>query len=207
MFAFRRARSIGPAACGLMLLAILAANAVAAAPTAEQKARVRSADTALKKAMRLYRAARYADAGAAVTEAQDSLGPLIDDASPELTVLVSPVLKELVHAREQLATQGVNVPPRNGVPDEAGKPSTVSFTKQVAPLLVVKCGACHVQRFARRFQYGQLRVAQQRLARGGCDHRRQRQRESHDRADRGWRHAARRRHAERRGVGAADEVD
>ena len=52
--------------------------------------------------------------------------------------------KRVTRAREMLKEQGVEVP--TAASATPGGSGTVSFTRQVAPLLVAKCGGCHIQR-------------------------------------------------------------
>jgi mono/diheme cytochrome c family protein len=71
---------------------------------------------------------------------------LADDDSREVTALTAPLYKQLARARELLEAQGVKLPEGKAAPTGKGKKDAVSFTKQVAPILVAKCGGCHVQR-------------------------------------------------------------
>ena len=65
-----------------LLIALLAAALVhqampvAAATTAEERVKLRSAETAAKKASHLYSAKKYSEAGDAAKEAQESLAEL-----------------------------------------------------------------------------------------------------------------------------------
>jgi mono/diheme cytochrome c family protein len=147
-------RSIGPAArCSLMLaistMVVVGGweLAVAAPPTTRQRTQVRSADNKVRKAGDLYRAKKFRLAGKLVEEVQQALEALAANNSDELAALTDPVEKRVVRARELLEQQGIEIAPMRGAKrsDAPGKDG-VSFTRHVAPLLIVKCGGCHIQR-------------------------------------------------------------
>lgn len=150
----------GKTALGLVLgaLAILVlapATGHTAAVSAEQRAQLRTAEMALKKAGTLYRLKKFAEAGEAVKEAQESLDQMADADSRELATAAAPLRKQLTKARDLLDRAGVEFPPGKSDPTTTTKPGTtkpkagkpeVSFVRQVAPLLVAKCAGCHIQR-------------------------------------------------------------
>ncbi|MEX2112855.1 MAG: c-type cytochrome domain-containing protein [Pirellulales bacterium] len=73
---------------------------------------------------------------------------LAKDDSSELAALTADLRKRTDRARELLAQQGIEIrvtapPAKPAQPKDA---ATISFRKQIAPLLVSKCGGCHVQR-------------------------------------------------------------
>ncbi|MGD9721753.1 MAG: c-type cytochrome domain-containing protein [Pirellulales bacterium] len=125
-------------AIAVVLLAI-AEPAWSAPPTAGQRTQLRTADLALRKAANLYRAGKYAEAGKMAQGAQQALAALSDAESRELAAPTAELKKRLERARELLKAQGVDVPGGDDAP-------AISFTKQIAPLLVDRCGGCHVQR-------------------------------------------------------------
>jgi len=126
-----------------VVLAWQSPGAIAAAPTAAERAQVRAAEAAIRKAGNFYRAKRYREAGEAANEAVEALAGL-PEGSKELAALTAPLEKQIGKARELLAGQGVAVSSgKMAAGDAADK---VSFTGDVAPLLVAKCGGCHVQR-------------------------------------------------------------
>lgn len=132
-----------------LLLAALTAQSLAAEATAEQRAQARSVDAALKKCANLIRSAKHADAGEAFLAAHKDLQEL--GRQPEAATLVAPLRKQYTRLREMLVNVGVTVPQVDtdvaADPKTDGKPTgKVSFVKQVAPLLVERCGGCHVQR-------------------------------------------------------------
>ena len=125
----------------------------AAAPSPEQRKQVRAADAALKRSASLYRSQRFAEAGEAFQDAQQQLGALGDADSRELAALTAPLRKQLTRLRDLLEAEGVKLTAAKtpGAADKPGEKSNgkqdgVSFTGQVAPILVARCGGCHIQR-------------------------------------------------------------
>ncbi len=121
-------------------------GASAAPPTAAQRASVRAAEAALRKAGNFFRAKRYRESGEAAEEALEKLAELPLDDSPELASLVAPLEKQLDKARELLGAQGVTLSRAKQSGGKSDGEEGISFSRQVAPLLVGKCGGCHVQR-------------------------------------------------------------
>lgn len=135
---------------GALLAAICLASfgrpASAAPPTPEQRTLARTADTALKKAGNLYRSKKFAAAGEAFKDAQQSVDQLAGPESRELAALTAPLQKQLAKMRDLLQAEGLKLPPAKTAPNEKETKDSVSFTQQVAPILVARCGACHIQR-------------------------------------------------------------
>jgi mono/diheme cytochrome c family protein len=117
---------------------------VQGAPTAEERATARAADAALKKAASLVRAKKYSDAAEPFEDAQRSLDKLTENDSRDVNALAAPLQKQSDKLRGQLEAQGVKVAAGKSAP--RSKDGGVSFTKQIAPILVARCGNCHVQR-------------------------------------------------------------
>ncbi len=137
---------------GCVVLALLMPiSAWAAPPTAQQRANARAAAAALTKAGNFYRSKKFAEAGESLKDAQDSLAQIEGESSPELATLAAPLEKQLAKTRDLLAAEGIKIPQAN--PGPTGKP-VISFTKQVAPLLVAKCANCHIQRSRGDFNMG-----------------------------------------------------
>lgn len=139
-----------PATCLCLLLMgpFLAADRYplfAAELSVAQRTQVRVVESAIKRAGNLYRSKKFAESGKVLEEAQEKLVPLIDAKSDELEKLTAPLVKQLARARQLLADEGVLVATDKPRPEAAGNAS-VSFTRQVAPMLVAKCGNCHIQR-------------------------------------------------------------
>ena len=151
-------RSIRTAAA-LPVVLCCAALAVAA-PTAEQRQRLDSAKLAIRAADRLLQGGRGGEAVEYVKKAQADLAPL---ASAELDAdtqnLLQPAMEQLQGLYILLELNGLQVPsmpmpepaemqteqPALGDrPPQLAANGAISFSKQVAPLLVAKCGSCHI---------------------------------------------------------------
>jgi mono/diheme cytochrome c family protein len=120
-------------------------HAQAAPPTSAERGQVKQAESALAKAGNFYRAKKYREAGQAAREAIETLSSLPADDTAAWQSLLAPSVKQLAKARELLADQGVTVPawPADG---KAASGKSVSFVREVAPILVARCGGCHVNR-------------------------------------------------------------
>ncbi len=132
----------------LVLLATCCAlgdGTYAAPPTSAERGQVKQAEAALSKAGNLYRAKKYRESGAAAKEALEILQSLPADNSAPWETLLAPPRKQLSRAKELLAGQGVEIPEWSAALD-ATDPGDISFTKQVASVLLARCGNCHVQR-------------------------------------------------------------
>ncbi len=157
------------ALCGGVLVGIIVAGslligAAQAAPTPQQRVKAKVVDSALKKAANLAKAKKFAEAAEALKHAQQLLGELTAE-SEDAVKLTAPLRKQLATLHGDLELEGQILPPLDAepaaaapakpgaapakaAPPKAGAPATagsVSFTKQVVPLLVGKCGGCHVR--------------------------------------------------------------
>jgi len=117
----------------------------AAPPTAKDRAEIRRAEAAIAKAGNFYRASKFRESGEAAREAIEILAALPAEESPAWNSALATSLKQLGRARELLAAQKVTVP--DWKPGEASPTGeSVSFVREVAPILVAKCGGCHINR-------------------------------------------------------------
>jgi mono/diheme cytochrome c family protein len=152
------------AACGLAILLAIAccARPLPAAPTPQLRTKLTTGEGLLKKAGRQFTAKKYQEAAETLTQAQKILTEL----EAEDVQFAAGLRKSITKARDLLGTQGVELPALEPAPvagkGTAGKPGTdgtVSFTKQVAPILVAKCAKCHIDKSSGDFSmatYGQL---------------------------------------------------
>ncbi len=137
----------------------------AAPPTAEQKTKITAATTALTKAGNLFNNKKFPEAATAVGESQKLLTELATGADKDLQKQIEPLWTKLKNAHSLLELEGIKVEPLTipaGAPDPVPgeKPATpgtkpvvgakpavggakISFTKQVFPMLMAKCGKCH----------------------------------------------------------------
>ncbi len=132
-----------------VLLAVCCAfgdRTFAAPPTTVERGQVKQAQSALSKAGNFYRAKKYDESGAAAKEALEILQSLPADDSAPWKALLGPARKQLTRAKELLAGQGVEIPAWPEPMDAKRDANEVSFTKQIAPILLAQCNNCHVQR-------------------------------------------------------------
>jgi mono/diheme cytochrome c family protein len=129
--------------------------------TQEQQQQVAEVEQALKDALALVKAKKTAEAEEAVSRAKEMLDSLASsDAKDELADTLS-TLEKKISAAERLISKGKTPSAGKtapGKPKPAAKPKTtpkkpakgepktdeISFTKQIAPILVGRCNNCHV---------------------------------------------------------------
>ena len=117
-------------ACCASLLAIAAMSISLAAVTPEQKKELKEIGGDITKAASLTSKKKYDEAEAALKEVEDKFEKLIKDAAiPETDAALKPIRVQLEKAKAQLG--------------KASGKGTVSFAKDVAPILVAKCVSCH----------------------------------------------------------------
>jgi mono/diheme cytochrome c family protein len=123
---------------------------LAVPPTVKDRAEIRRAEATIAKAGNFYRAQKYRESGESAREAIAILGGLNTEDSPAWNAALATSLKQLARARELLAAQTVTVP--NWKPgDAAPSAESVSFVREVVPILVAKCGGCHISRSQGQF--------------------------------------------------------
>lgn len=128
-----------------------------AATTPEQRKAVNEFTTTIRKIHRLAETGKTREAltqfeaiHAAITKTAG------DKPDPDLITLLAPVLKQMSETRALLELEGLKVPdplsfaapekpmPAPGLTPAPAGDGKVSFSKQVAPILVNKCGRCHI---------------------------------------------------------------
>lgn len=150
---------------GIVLAGILVGgswlcDSAQAALTKEQRAKGTNVKTQLTKAAGLAKSKKFAEAGEIVKQAQKLVSELQADGVD--AKVMAPLIKQLTTLHGDLELEGVKLPPLEIAPAAepekggaspakpaagGGRPAAageVSFTKQVVPLLVGKCGGCHV---------------------------------------------------------------
>ncbi|MGE0755684.1 MAG: c-type cytochrome domain-containing protein [Pirellulaceae bacterium] len=128
----------------LIIVATLVGGSLGAAPTAAQKRQLETLNNRLRKAGQLYAQQRWKESATDVQAIQKDFQKLADTKDEELLELLEPLYGRLVTAREKLKEQGVEIPELKKPGAAGGGEEPVSFAKQVAPLLISKCGRCHV---------------------------------------------------------------
>jgi mono/diheme cytochrome c family protein len=131
---------------------------VVAAPTAEQRAEIQAIGTLLTKAGNLYKESKFKEAGEVVKEVQSRLDKLAGSGDQQVIAQLGPLHKRLLNAHALLELEGIALPalkplevkaaPANAPPGKAvskAGPVSVSFVKDVAPILNARCGNCHIR--------------------------------------------------------------
>ncbi len=137
----------------LVLTVALAVPALAA-PTKEQQQEISAINTLLTRAGNLYKQNKIAEAGESIKEAQSKIEKLGEGGDAQVVKALEAPYKRLLNAHALLEIEGVKLSEIK--PLEAKKPMTaggagalppgaVSFTKQIAPIIVARCGGCHVR--------------------------------------------------------------
>jgi hypothetical protein len=149
-----------------LLLVVVGSSLGVAAPSAEQRQQLDRAQLAVRAAERLLQSGRAADAVEQVKRAQVEMAALAaGELDAEAKAFVEPVLKRLKGIYVLLELEGIEPPAmpkpekkamknesKPGEPTLGPRPEPsptpasgpISFSKQIAPLLVAKCGRCHV---------------------------------------------------------------
>ncbi len=121
-------------------------------PTKEQQAKLRQLQATLQQAGLQYQKRKLKAAAELVKQAQTELEGLTAKADPALLKAVAPLYARLQRAHQLLKARGIkNLPQLKPLvtPPKAPTPppnpdGPVAFTTHVAPILVTKCGRCHI---------------------------------------------------------------
>ncbi|MCC7087384.1 MAG: hypothetical protein IT427_20470 [Pirellulales bacterium] len=133
----RRRSSISIVGLTLVFIAIAGRKPLFAAPTPAQSQKLKHAETLIKSSEMQARSKKYDEASKELQDAQKLLTEV--ERAPELASQVAGLKKRLDRVELQIdAASGKS----NAAAGTAGR--NVSFTKTVAPILLSKCGRCHV---------------------------------------------------------------
>ena len=111
---------------------------------------IRDIDKAILAAGRLFKAEKYKDSGKLIGEAQKSMVELTEAADARTIEVVKGTYRKLAKAHELLTNKGQKLKPLVALPEPTATTGTggaggkISFVSQVAPILLSKCGNCHV---------------------------------------------------------------
>jgi hypothetical protein len=149
---------------GLVLavgLALACASRAEAAITPEQRKEVESLRGEMEKAGRLFTQQKFKEAGDVVREVQTRLDKFAETADAQAIKLLDPIINRLKKAHPLLELEGVELPPLTEPMAAGAKPDPkpmpvpagggTSFVKEVAPILVARCGGCHVKEAKGKF--------------------------------------------------------
>lgn len=120
--------------------------------TSQQRRELSSIRTSLRRAALLQERGKSDDAADMARDAQQRLVALLKDANEDLVEQAKTTYDMLSRLRGELQFEGASLPPLAAIGEMGGpKSGGISFVKQVAPILVGKCGRCHVQRSQGQF--------------------------------------------------------
>ncbi len=154
---------VTPVIAGI-LTAALSATAWAA-PTPEQRREIAALRKSILDAGLLYKDKQFAESAEKVREVQERTEEMVKEADAATFLLMKPLFESLKKAHALLELEGVELTPldlpdrpiaKPKQPDKPDKPETpdtakpveggTSFVKEVTPILIAKCGRCHVQK-------------------------------------------------------------
>jgi hypothetical protein len=131
---------------GLLLFSAGFATPCFAALSAEQRREITSLSAALSRVNNLFERDQFKRSAEGFSELQERVDKIAEEADAEIIQALADVHKKMLLAHALLELEGVELPPikelkpAKPMPGEAG----ASFVKDVAPMLVAKCGRCHI---------------------------------------------------------------
>ena len=131
----------------LSLATLLSAHPATAAITPEQRREITDLSMALGRITRLFDRDQFKRSGEEFADLQLRVEQLAKDADSELIAAMGDLHRKMVRAHALLELEGVELKPLADL--GPGKPAPtpgggISFVRDIAPLLVAKCGRCHV---------------------------------------------------------------
>ena len=121
-----------------------------AAISPEQRQELTEVSTALNKATTLFGRDQFAKSADGIAELQDRFEKLAASGDAEVHRALEDVHKKFIRLHALLELEGIELPPLPELKPAAPMPAPSaagggsSFVKDVAPMLVAKCGRCHV---------------------------------------------------------------
>jgi hypothetical protein len=127
----------------------------------DQQAQVAALKTAIDQAARLFKQEKFTESAAEVAKCQTLLARTAAGADAEMLTALEPAHARLRKAHTLFAVRGISLPALSAItapsnpsaevtprtPDATPQPTgEISFTQNVAPILVARCGMCHVGR-------------------------------------------------------------
>ena len=118
--------------------------------TPKQKQAIKKLTSSVDRAAKQFKAKKLEASAKYIDQANKQLGGLGSDVTPAMIEMLKPDYERLTKAHELLSKAGQKLAPMVELPTPAtgggDGGEMVSFTKTVAPILVAKCGTCHVSR-------------------------------------------------------------
>jgi hypothetical protein len=132
-----------------LALTVALASGVSAAPTAEQRKEITAIAALVTRAGNLFKNEKFKESGEAIKEAQARLEKLAAEADEQTLGQLEGAYSRLLRAHSMLELEGIKLPELKPLVKKGDKPAagpgTISFTKDVAPIIVARCGGCHVR--------------------------------------------------------------
>ncbi len=120
--------------------------------TSQQRRELSSIRTSLRRAALLREGGKTDEAAKLARQSQEQLVAMLKGADANLIEQAKLTYDSLSRLRGELEFEGISLPPLEPLNAMAGSASSdVSFVKAVVPILVGKCGRCHVQRAQGQF--------------------------------------------------------
>lgn len=119
--------------------------------SSDQTRQLRRIKSGIERAARLYESRKPDEAAKLVQEMADELKSLVDGGNSTLIDAAGPLHQLLVDARKVLVDAGQTLPAINDLPVPADRVGMITFSKDIAPILVSSCGNCHVDRARGQF--------------------------------------------------------
>ena len=118
----------------------------------EVRKQIRDIDKAILSATRLFKGKKFDDSAKMIADAQTSMVELVESANARTIEVVEGTYKKLAKLHGLLTKKGQTLPPLAALPEPmaalpepmAATGGKVSFVSQVAPILIARCGNCHV---------------------------------------------------------------
>ncbi|MEQ8788145.1 MAG: c-type cytochrome domain-containing protein [Pirellulaceae bacterium] len=157
------------AALAMLVSGVLTSGQATAQVSTAQKREIAALENAIRGAGRLYVSKKYAESGEAVAEIQSRLEKLSAGGDEQLLKQLEGLQNSLKKAHALLELEGVSLPPlkelaaggepKPTTPTTPGTPATpttpptegILFDQHVAPILLARCGNCHIRRSSGMF--------------------------------------------------------
>lgn len=133
---------------GLAFLLIVSSqmSVAQAAISVEQRRELTAIKVVVRRAGQLVKQGQVAEAADLAREARERLTRLVQGGDSILLRQAKGTHAALVDLQRALASQGIALPAVDALSDMAGSARAgVRFSQDVAPVLVTKCGRCHIQ--------------------------------------------------------------
>ena len=122
--------------------------------TSPQKRDLALVKSLIDKSASFFLAQQFEQSGQEIRKAQEAVEGITEVGKAEMLEQLKPSYARLTRAHQLLTSKGISLPKLQPLAPPAKKPSSnrtadrnqVSFVKHVAPILVGRCGRCHVEK-------------------------------------------------------------